>query len=378
MVSPNPSTFTAIRNFGGGRPYVNGNREQTNNYTIDGVDMNESIDNLVAYQPSPDALAEISVETNNYAADTGNVAGAVISNVIKSGIERRFAATPSSSIATAHGRELAGRTTDRARPSRSAGRTFTAARSAGRWSRASCSSSPTIRARDSTRPASRRFRSRRRAWRRGDLSSVTAAIKDPVTGATFAGNQIPVGRISPIARAILSNTSLYPLPNRNVTGGVTGNYVGETLTTIRRQPGRRARRLERVERTTRSSAASRIANYESTNDKRAFPLLLGNLTDAPFRNVAFNWNRVVTPSLVNEVLVGYNQITIVSDTLDWAGIGNANATFGIPGGQPIPGLSSIGWGSGLTASAPARAIPTRSTRPIRSTRSSPGSRGATR
>ena len=84
-VSPNPSTFTEVRNFGGGRPYVNGNREQTNNYTIDGVDMNESIDNLVAYQPSPDALAQISVETNNYAADTGNVAGAVISNVIKSG-----------------------------------------------------------------------------------------------------------------------------------------------------------------------------------------------------------------------------------------------------------------------------------------------------
>ena len=84
-MTPNPSSFTAIRNFGGGRPFVNGNREQTNNYTIDGVDMNESIDNLVAYQPSPDALAEISVETNNYAADTGNVAGAVISNVIKSG-----------------------------------------------------------------------------------------------------------------------------------------------------------------------------------------------------------------------------------------------------------------------------------------------------
>ncbi len=85
VVSPNPSTFSEIRNFGGGRPYVNGNREQTNNYMIDGVDMNESIDNLVAYQPSPDAIAEISVETNNYAADTGNVAGAVISNVIKSG-----------------------------------------------------------------------------------------------------------------------------------------------------------------------------------------------------------------------------------------------------------------------------------------------------
>ncbi|PYQ69289.1 MAG: hypothetical protein DMG04_28855, partial [Acidobacteria bacterium] len=85
VVSVNPGSFTAVRNFGGGRPYVNGNREQTNNYIVDGVDMNESIDNLVAYQPSPDALAEISVETNNYAADTGNVAGAVISNVTKSG-----------------------------------------------------------------------------------------------------------------------------------------------------------------------------------------------------------------------------------------------------------------------------------------------------
>ena len=86
VVSPNPGSFTGARNTGsGGRPYVNGNREQTNNYTIDGVDMNESIDNLVAYQPSPDALAEISVETNNYSADTGNVAGAVISNIIKSG-----------------------------------------------------------------------------------------------------------------------------------------------------------------------------------------------------------------------------------------------------------------------------------------------------
>jgi hypothetical protein len=52
--------------------------------------------------------------------------------------------------------------------------------------------------------------------------------------------------------------------------------------------------------------------------------------------------------LVNEVLLGYNQIAIVGHTLDWAGIGTANATFGIPGGQPIPGLSSLRTGSGLS------------------------------
>ena len=65
--------------------------------------------------------------------------------------------------------------------------------------------------------------------------------------------------------------------------------------------------------------------------------------------MAFNWNRIFTPSLVNEVLVGYNQVAIVNHTLDWNGIGNANATFGIAGGQPIAGLSSIGLGGGLTS-----------------------------
>ncbi len=83
-ITPNPQAQTAS---GGdsARPFVNGNREQTNNFMVDGIDMNETVDNRIAYQPSPDAIAEISVETNNYAADIGNVAGGVISNVIKSG-----------------------------------------------------------------------------------------------------------------------------------------------------------------------------------------------------------------------------------------------------------------------------------------------------
>jgi hypothetical protein len=345
-VTPNPGAFTAIRNFSGGRPYVNGNREQTNNYTIDGVDMNESIDNLVAYQPSPDALAQISVETNNYAADTGNVAGAVISNVIKSGSNRfkgnLFEFYRNSAL---DANSWANNRSSAPKPDRrqdiyggtlggplAKNRLFFFANYQG--TRFNAPGSETISVAPDT-------------WRRGDLSSVTATIKDPATGLAFAGNQVPLARISPIARAILSNTALYPLPNRTVSG-VSGNYVGETLTTIR------ARQADlRVDWNT--SPADKIfgrfsfAEYTSRNDKRATPLLLGNQTTAPFRNLAVNWNRVVSSSIVNEVLVGYNRIAIVSQTRDWAGIGNANATFGIAGGQPIPGLSSIGWGSGLTA-----------------------------
>ena len=347
VVSPNPSTFTAIRNFGGGRPYVNGNREQTNNYTIDGVDMNESIDNLVAYQPSPDALAQISVETNNYAADTGNVAGAVISNVLKSGSNlfrgNVFEYYRNSSM---DANSWSNNRSHAAKPERRQdiyGGTI---------------GGPLMKNRlfffgnyQGTRfdaPGFETISVAPEAWRHGDLSSVTATIRDPLTGAAFAGNQIPVGRISGVANGIINNLALYPLPNRVVSGGITGNYVGETLTTIRANQG--DGRIDwNVSSKDKIFGRFSIAEYESKNNKRAIPLLLGNLQTAPFRNFAGNWNRVFSSSLVNEVLVGYNQITIVSDTIDWAGIGDANATFGIAGGQPIAGLSSIGWGGGLSA-----------------------------
>ncbi len=84
-ITYNPRGFTNIGSVNMNRPFVNGNREQTNNFTVDGLDVNETIDNRVSYQPIPDALAEISVETNNYAADVGNVGGAVINSVVKSG-----------------------------------------------------------------------------------------------------------------------------------------------------------------------------------------------------------------------------------------------------------------------------------------------------
>ena len=85
MTTPNPGSFNSLKNTGGGRPYVNGQREQGNNFMLDGVDMNDAIDNLIAYQPSPDAVEQVSVETNNYSPEQGNVAGAIVNMVLKSG-----------------------------------------------------------------------------------------------------------------------------------------------------------------------------------------------------------------------------------------------------------------------------------------------------
>src|SRR6185436_9086883 len=239
-------------------------------------------------------IAEISVETNNYAADTGNVAGAVISNVIKSGsnfvrgnVFEFYRNSAMDANSWANNRSGA------AKPERRQdifGGTL---------------GGPLVKSKlfffgdyQGTRynaPGFETLSVAPEAWRRGDLSSVTSVIRDPLTGQTFAGNQIPAGRISPIARAILANPSLYPLPNRTVSGGIIGNFVGETLTTIR------AHQADvRVD--WNASASDKVfgrfsySKYDEQNDKRGFPLLLGTVRTAPFRNLALNWNRAISPS----------------------------------------------------------------------------------
>jgi hypothetical protein len=214
---------------------VNGDREQTNNYTIDGVDMNESIDILVAYQPSPDALAQISVETNNYAADTGNVAGAVISNVIKSGSNRfkgnLFEFYRNSAMdANSWGNNRS----SAAKPKRR--QDIYGGTLGGPLAKNKLFFFGNYQGTRFNAPGSETISVAPEAWRRGDLSSVTATVRDPVTGVAFSGNQIALTRISPIALTLLNNTKFYPLPNRAVSG-VSGNYVGETLTTIRAKQG---------------------------------------------------------------------------------------------------------------------------------------------
>ncbi len=348
VVTPNPGSFTGSRNVGsGGRPYVNGNREQTNNYTIDGVDMNETIDNLVAYQPSPDALAEISVETNNYSADTGNVAGAVISNVIKSGTNRfKGNAFEFYRNSTMDANSFFNNRSHAAKPDRK--QNIFGGTVGGPLVKNKLFFFGNYQGTRFEAPGSEVVAVAPESWRRGDLAGASV-ITDPVTKLPFPNNQIPQARIAPIAAAILSNTALYPLPNRAPTSGlVAGNFVGERLQTIHANQGD-VRVDWNVSQKDNVFGRFSTAEYTDITDKRAFPLLLGSSQDAPFRNFAVNWNRIFKSSLVNEALFGFNQIGVVNHTLDWSGIGNANATFGIAGGQPIAGLSSIGWGSGLNA-----------------------------
>ncbi|MGB7137428.1 MAG: TonB-dependent receptor, partial [Acidobacteriaceae bacterium] len=86
VVSPNPFAFESSQTtFGTGRPYVNGAREQDNNASLDGMDVNQPDNNDVAYVPSPDALADFNIITSNAPADYGNYIGGVLVETMKSG-----------------------------------------------------------------------------------------------------------------------------------------------------------------------------------------------------------------------------------------------------------------------------------------------------
>jgi Carboxypeptidase regulatory-like domain/TonB dependent receptor len=342
----NPRGFTNIGAINSNRPFVNGNREQTNNFTVDGFDVNETIDNRVSYQPSPDALAEISVETNNYTADTGNVGGAVVASVIKSGTNQfrgnAFEFYRNSDFDANTWENNRSGAPKQERKQHIAGGTF---------------GGPIVRQRlfffadyQGSRQDAPGFGTASvapAAWRTGDLSSVAVVIRDPRTGLPFPGNQIPGNRISAVASSLLNNLTNYPLPNRSVPGGISGNFVGESELAIRAHQGD-ARVDWSQSNNDRFVVRYSFATYKDYRSKNPFPLIFSTRNDQPFWNVGGTWNRIFGSNTVNELLLGYSHTRVLGATDDWAGVGNANGTYGIAGGQPIPGLSNIQWASALT------------------------------
>jgi hypothetical protein len=70
---------------GGGRPYINGNREQADNFLLDGIDNNQVSENRLGLTPSPDAIQEFNLITQNASAEFGNFDGGIVNTTLKSG-----------------------------------------------------------------------------------------------------------------------------------------------------------------------------------------------------------------------------------------------------------------------------------------------------
>ncbi|HEX8144860.1 MAG TPA: carboxypeptidase-like regulatory domain-containing protein [Pyrinomonadaceae bacterium] len=83
---PTASTeSTRFRESGGSVIVANGARPTNNNFTLDGIDNNETQFGQIAIYPNPDAIAEFKIETSVPSAESGRAGGAVISTTFKSG-----------------------------------------------------------------------------------------------------------------------------------------------------------------------------------------------------------------------------------------------------------------------------------------------------
>ncbi len=355
-VTPAVNSFTSLSPGAfGGRPYVNGNREQTNAFLVDGISVDETIDNRIGLKPNVDAIAEFKVETSNTSAEFGNVAGAVVNATIKSGTNQfrgnvfeffrndaldanlwannRVAAPKQKLRQNIFGGTFGGPIVkDKA---------FFFFAYQGADQRTGGGATRTV------IPT---------AWRGGDLSGVSAFIRDPLIGglcqatpasptpgvnyqaACFTGSQIPTARFSAAAKALFASQSLYPLANR---AGNSNNYVTTFATKIKAHQFDFKVDLRPTNKDTISSRYS-FAVQDETGLKGALPTDLTGLRKGRPQNFVFNYTRSITPTIINEARFGFNRAVFVVDAFDWAGVGNANATLGIAGGQAIPGLSRIG------------------------------------
>ena len=351
VTTPNPSSFNNLKNTSGGRPYVNGQREQANNFMLDGVDMNDAIDNLIAYQPSPDAVEQISVETNNYSPEMGNVAGASVNMVLKSGTnqvrgnafyywrDNKLAATPwatnrSGGKKAPFSRDIFGGTLGGPLVR---GKVFWFADYQG--------------GRQQNGPADTFATVMPDAWRSGDLSSLLASnivIYDPQTRQPFPNNQIPVARFSPFARALFANEALYPRANQaRPLSDFRNNYLGKESSTEETDQfdvklDWNASVSDKV-----YIRYSRQAHQQQTTE-RPLPVQFGSISENPFWSIGANWNKVIGTSIVNDLLVGYNDNSFNGVPLDQSGLGNLNSQLGIGGAQPIAGLTEVRIGNNVT------------------------------
>ena len=88
-ITPNPQALNNVgRSQYNGGFFINGNREQSNNYTLDGADINEAIDNYIGYSPNVDALGEVRIISGNSTAEYGNANGGQVVMVTKSGTNK--------------------------------------------------------------------------------------------------------------------------------------------------------------------------------------------------------------------------------------------------------------------------------------------------
>jgi len=333
-----PQTFTGYNN--GPAVTMSGSRGNQNLFLLDGMHFNAVFRNTGMNYPPPDSLQEVKVLTNNFSAEYGRNAGGIFNVVTRSGTNqfhgtlweflrnqdlnaRSFfapAAKPQL-IQNQFGATAGG-------PIRK-DKLFVFGSYEGlriRQAALSSSASPLT-----------------AAERAGDFSSVKTALRDPLSGQAFAGNQIPLSRLDPVAKRIMA-PELMPLPNR----------ANGQLVTTSPQPSDNDNLLFRVDHNRGRHTIDARYSYnmaKAVASAGQVPQYLSLNQNARTQNVAISDTIILTPSLLNQVRAGFNRWLNHSDVAQKLSLADLGGNFPVIGGQKIPpaiaisGRATLGQGS---------------------------------
>jgi Carboxypeptidase regulatory-like domain/TonB dependent receptor-like, beta-barrel len=135
------------------------------------------------------------------------------------------------------------------------------------------------------------------AFRSGDFSALSTPIRDPLTGQPYPGNRIPDSRISDTSKFLLG---FVPLPN-NSTG--TLQYAASSVNDYNQHSIRVDQRIGK---------GNLYVRYSINDQSRVNPGVLptSGTVDQETRtqNVVVSYSHIFTPTLLNEVRIGYGRL----------------------------------------------------------------------
>jgi hypothetical protein len=359
-VSPDPDNFnTGSNTANGARPYINGNREQANNFILDGMDNNQVSDNLVGYTPAPDAIQEFNLITSNASSEFGNFQGGIVSTTIKSGTNGF------------HGDLWEYFRNDKLNSNSWGNRINEAPRALLRWNMFGGSvGGPIIKDKlffffdyqgqrfdfPSSTSFFNVFTTAERAGNFGDIcttgfdssgicTTASQQLYDPLNGNAPFANNIITEPIDPVAQSLF-NSPLYPA----ATG--TSRFANASYTTAQLINDNQYDIKIDFAATKSDHIFGRFSHANVHNPTlNSFALLGTGFADSPISNTVVDWSHTFSSHLLNDARVGVNYVKLHNGTQFSSAVGDLGNTLGIGNGNPsgVPGLLSIGLGSILTS-----------------------------
>jgi hypothetical protein len=375
-ISTNPNGFvgnSAIAGQNGSQSVsVNGNRQQANQYLLDGMNINQTLDDTPGYLPSMDAIGQVQIISANANAEYGNVNGGDILYQTKSGTNNwhgsmfyylsnynldsnSWAAKHTATITPklSYTRNIFGGTFGG--PILKDKLFFFGDYQGGRYHDGGAANATVLTALERQGNFSELLDPKLMCSQLGGScgapgsANYTKQIQlydatDPNFPA-YQGNIIPI--VNPAAVYLFQHPELYPLPNQApqaTNTPATNNYRGIQK---HRSYGNQFDIKVDWKATNRDNVSVRFS-YSNSGQTTTSPLptTFNSAPTFPIRGVAINEVHTFSSSMVNEFRAGYTRIQNNGATLlDTTGVFglNGNKLLGIGAGQPYAGFSGLGF-----------------------------------